>query len=311
MTVAVFGRTELRCSVFVLLLFPLAVIFDELDTLLIAASSLIAHETAHGIMAHRLGFRASSIEIRPFGCIARLERSPNTPSEAAAIAAAGPAVSLFLALSSAGLAFFSLGGGVQDAGFFALSEFSFFNLTLGAMNLLPVLPLDGGRLALSLAASAAFGKRRRAAALILCLSGVLTGIISASLGVYALIDKGSGLDAVRAASLVITGAFVALSAAAEKRELTGERLRAELKLRSRLASGRGVRVFGIAMNEKSTVRDALMAAGGSCYGMVFVVDDDMHTLAVLDEGALMNEALRGKSGARLGEVMQRGSWGNG
>jgi stage IV sporulation protein FB len=300
MTLAVFGRLEIRCSVFVLLLFPLAVVFDRLDTLLIAASSLIVHELSHSVMAHRLGFSVASIELQPFGCVARLRRSPDSPSDAAAIAAAGPLVSLLLSLAAAGAAFFS--GGSENS---ALSELAFFNLTLGLVNLLPVLPLDGGRLALA-AVSASNGKKRRRAALALSIGGMLIGVFIAAVGAFLLAAKPEGMVLFRAASLLITGAFIVLSAACERKSIATSEARARLAVESRLRSGRGLRVYPVAMHKKSTVREALMAVSGGGYGVVFAVDDDMRSIAMIDEGALINAASRGGSGDRLETLVKRG-----
>lgn len=300
MTVAVFNRVELRCSVFVLLLFPLAVVFDRLDTLLVFVCSLIVHELAHSIMAHRLGFSVCSIELQPFGCVARLRRSPSSPSESAVIAAAGPLISLLLSLCAAGL--IHLSGRSAEGG--ALSEFAFFNLTLGAGNLVPVLPLDGGRLALA-AVSAAGRGRRRAFSALFCFGGVLTGLISTAAGAYSIfvLKEREGFALTRAASLMITGGFIALSALRERRDNLAGDLRTRLAAPKRLENGASVRVLSMAMSKNCTVRDALMAVSGSSYGVVYVVDDDMRTLSMLDEGALMAAAVRGGSGERLESLL--------
>ncbi len=299
MTVALIGKTELRCSVFVLLLLPAAVIFNRLDTLLIAASSLVAHESAHIIMAHRLGYAVEAMELRPFGCIARLAGSPAPGPEAAAIAAAGPLASLLLSLCSAGLAY--LFG--DTAGLTAPGDFAFFNLTLGLVNLLPVLPLDGGRLALSAVSRASGGKSRRRASLLFSIGGAAAGLAVAAIGVFAVIEKSSGMELVRAVSLVITGAFIAVSAAREGKARTVPDIRSRLGAPARLRRGSGMRVHFAALHKKSTVRDALMAVSGTGYAVVLVVDDDMRTLGTVDEGALMNEAVRGGGGARLGDIV--------
>lgn len=298
MTLAVFGRLEIRCSVFVLLLFPLAVVFDRLDTLLIAGGSLLVHELSHSFMAHRLGFSIASIELQPFGCIARLRRSPDLPSDAAAIAAAGPLVSLLLSLAAAGAAFFS--GGAENS---ALSELAFFNLALGLVNLLPVLPLDGGRLALAAVSSAANSKKRRRSALALSIGGILIGIFIAAVGAFLLAEKPEGMALFRAASLLITGSFIVLSAACERKAVAVNEARARLAAESSLRSGRGLRVYPVAMHKKSTVREALMAVSGGGYGVVFAVDDEMRSIAMIDEGALMKAAARGGSGERLEDLV--------
>lgn len=144
MKIAVFGRTELRCSICVLLLVPAAAVLGKLPALMLALVSLAVHELSHAFMAARLGLIVSTIEVQPFGFIAELHTPPRTPSECLSVAAAGPFASLLIALCGAGLGKYI---GHTSAAF---QDFCSFNLSLGLMNLLPFLPLDGGRLALAL-----------------------------------------------------------------------------------------------------------------------------------------------------------------
>lgn len=94
MKIAVFGRTELRCSICVLLLVPAAAVLGKLPALMLALVSLAVHELSHAFMAARLGLVVSSIEVQPFGFIAELHTPPRTPSECLSVAAAGPFASL-------------------------------------------------------------------------------------------------------------------------------------------------------------------------------------------------------------------------
>ena len=72
MKIAVFGRTELRCSICVLLLVPAAAVLGKLPALMLALVSLAVHELSHAFMAARLGLVVSSIEVQPFGFNAEL-----------------------------------------------------------------------------------------------------------------------------------------------------------------------------------------------------------------------------------------------
>ena len=62
--------TEIRSSIPVLLLFPVFAVFGRLGSFFIAFISLILHESAHTIIAERLGCRVASIDIQPYGCVA-------------------------------------------------------------------------------------------------------------------------------------------------------------------------------------------------------------------------------------------------
>lgn len=102
---------------------------------------LLAHEFGHSLVALNEGVKVSSVTLWMLGGVAQLENSPKTPRTAARIAAAGPAVSVFIGLT--GLALAPLFGGL---GRVSLVWFGVINLALAAFNLLPALPMDGGRL---------------------------------------------------------------------------------------------------------------------------------------------------------------------
>lgn len=88
----------------------------------------------------RLGFRVLEIELAPFGGVARIAGLEDRPGAEALVALAGPAANLLLAMAAclACQLWPMLAGDL--AGFIAL------NLCLCGFNLLPALPLDGGRL---------------------------------------------------------------------------------------------------------------------------------------------------------------------
>ncbi|HXU81650.1 MAG TPA: M50 family metallopeptidase [Polyangia bacterium] len=100
--------------------------------------SVVLHELGHSVMARRLGVRIASIDLHFFGGAARMVDMPRSARDEIAIAAAGPAVSF--ALGALGLVL----GAVTGAGL--LTQLGWVNVVLGAFNLLPVFPSDGGRI---------------------------------------------------------------------------------------------------------------------------------------------------------------------
>jgi Zn-dependent protease len=105
---------------------------------LVAFASVVLHELGHALTARRLGVPVGDIELHFFGGAARIADLPRTPEHEIAIAAAGPAVSFALAGIGYGLA------ALTGVGFFTL--LAFVNVMLGAFNLLPAFPSDGGRI---------------------------------------------------------------------------------------------------------------------------------------------------------------------
>lgn len=117
-------------------------------TALLLFSSVILHELAHSLAAKRSGIEIKEIRLFLFGGVSRFESEPKTPGLAAWISFAGPLTSFVLAGISA-LVGFALGGTKTPAGT-AFDYLAAANAILGAFNLLPAFPMDGGRVLQSL-----------------------------------------------------------------------------------------------------------------------------------------------------------------
>ncbi len=105
---------------------------------LVAFACVLLHELGHAVVARSLGVRVSSIELGFFGGAAKMVELPRSANHEIAIAAAGPAVSLMLA----GLGF-ALGAVLGSP---LLSLVGWINAVIAGFNLLPALPMDGGRI---------------------------------------------------------------------------------------------------------------------------------------------------------------------
>lgn len=97
--------------------------------------SVALHELGHSLVARAKGAYIHEIVLYPIGGVARISNIPKRPVDEMAVALAGPAVSLALAI-----AFWLLG--VLVPPFVYLGE---LNLMLFLFNLLPAFPMDGGR----------------------------------------------------------------------------------------------------------------------------------------------------------------------
>lgn len=105
-------------------------------------ASLTAHEMGHALQARRDGMEIEGITLWLFGGVARFKGMFPSAGAEFRIAVAGPAVSLVL-----GVAFLlaSRLSGLPDAVDGVLFWLGTINLILLVFNLLPALPLDGGR----------------------------------------------------------------------------------------------------------------------------------------------------------------------
>jgi Zn-dependent protease/CBS domain-containing protein len=111
-------------------------------TALLFFASVLVHELAHSLVAKRLGIPVKEIRLFIFGGASQLTEEPKTPRSAAAVALAGPLTSIVLALVLAVAAFQA---GMTTALGLVLGYLATANAIVGAFNLLPAFPMDGGR----------------------------------------------------------------------------------------------------------------------------------------------------------------------
>lgn len=106
-------------------------------------ASILLHELGHALQARREGMRIDGITLWLFGGVARFAGMFPSAGAEFRIAAAGPAVSALLGGGFVGAALIP---GVPSAVDGVCSWLGFINLALLLFNLIPALPLDGGRM---------------------------------------------------------------------------------------------------------------------------------------------------------------------
>ncbi|HSJ06298.1 MAG TPA: site-2 protease family protein [Longimicrobiales bacterium] len=108
--------------------------------------SLLAHELSHSVVARAKGIPVDGITLFLFGGMAHTRMEAETPGDEFQIAAAGPIMSIAIAvlLGAAWMLGIRLGWPVYILA--VLQYIALLNLVLAVFNLLPGFPLDGGRL---------------------------------------------------------------------------------------------------------------------------------------------------------------------
>ncbi|MEV3926346.1 site-2 protease family protein [Actinomadura coerulea] len=105
--------------------------------------SVFVHELSHAVTARAFGLPVRSVTLHILGGETSIEREAPTPGREFLIAFAGPLVNLVLA--GLGLLVHAVVP-MPDVALLLLEALTFANLLVGLFNLLPGLPLDGGRL---------------------------------------------------------------------------------------------------------------------------------------------------------------------
>jgi Zn-dependent protease/CBS domain-containing protein len=108
-------------------------------------TSVILHELGHSVVAQRFGMEIRGITLFLFGGVAELADEPPSPRAELWVAVAGPAVSVFLAITLFG-AFTLLGPVLPAAAVSVVGYLATINLMLVLFNMVPAMPLDGGRI---------------------------------------------------------------------------------------------------------------------------------------------------------------------
>lgn len=103
--------------------------------------SVLLHEASHAIVAQRLGYGVTSITLHFLGGMTEIDGASRKPRHEFWIAVVGPLTSIAIGAVALGGSFLLPDGLVQVA----IEALAAANLVIGVLNLVPGLPLDGGR----------------------------------------------------------------------------------------------------------------------------------------------------------------------
>jgi Zn-dependent protease/CBS domain-containing protein len=247
-------------------------------------ASVLVHELAHTVAALRFKLPVRRIQLQFFGGVSEIEKEAETPGREFVLAFVGPLLSLVLA------GVFYLAMQTVEPGTVPgvlLAGLMISNLIVAAFNLLPGLPLDGGRMLRAVVwkisgrpmagtvAAAWVGRALAVAVLVglplLTQSGALGSAAEDSVGMDTVMDA---LLAAILAAIIWTGAGNSLRMA---------RLREHLpELRARSLTRRAVPV-----ESETPLSEALRRANAAGARALVVVDNEGNPLSLVREAAIV------------------------
>jgi Zn-dependent protease len=266
-------------------------------------ATVVAHEFGHALVARRLGMRVDGVDLWALGGFTRTQGEAGSPGAEFALAAAGPLVNVAIIglCVCAGLAFGSfthfLDVALLESGLHAgialvlLSWLALINLTLLVFNLLPALPLDGGRIARAIAWKLTGDglKATRACAYLGEVLGVVLGV--GGIVLFVRTSAGYGLWFVLIGFFIAQAARQALTAAR-----VGERIRA-------VTVGDVMDREPVTVPSETSLIDAKERYFGSPEVLWLVVaDDDGRYRGLLLADRLEHELSGGRPALTAGEV---------
>ena len=208
-------------------------------TALLFFASVVVHELGHAVVARRNGISIAGIDLWLFGGVARMRSDARSAGVDFRIAAAGPLATLLVVMASVGIgvalagthgfrAALSVEPEIVDATAAAavvLGYLAQINTLLLLFNLLPGLPLDGGRIARAVAWKLT-GDRARATHIAAGLGRAFSFVLI-GLGIFLAVE----VDLLAGVWLVLVGVFIgqAARAAVAQSQLTAGIERLEVK----------------------------------------------------------------------------------
>lgn len=261
-----------------LLFFLLAILYTVLgmgkQVLLIIAAVLL-HELAHTIAGAFMGIKVSEIELFPFGGQAQTEDFTGLePVKEIYVALAGPLASMILAA-----VFYFLSTNPHNP---AVTFFVWINVCLGGFNLLPVLPLDGGRV---LRACLSWRRGYRQATLAAARMGKIVAVGLGLYGTYLSITRGGG------AQYIFVGIFLFWAAHREENLLVYSFFRFLVRKKTELVSRGLMEAKQVVSKGDTQVRDVLYQVKPSYYMLVYVVDESYRVTGMCTEAQLIEGLL--------------------
>ena len=267
------GQTRLQIDLALLLMPLIAALLGEGAAAAVLMVSLAAHEAAHLAVARCAGLSVPSVRLTPFGGAIRLENPyAAPPGRVALTAAAGPAANLLLTVLSAALCQWML----LPPALCALCLQT--NALLMLFNLLPALPMDGGRILCALLSL----RMDRGRAQSLCvLLGRIVAIALAALSLWGWLACGR-LNL----SPLFAAVFLWVSAGDEREAMADGRVRAMLQNLQPLRAP--IRADLIAVDASTEPAAALRAARPGRVPL-FAVFQGSHLTRLTDAQSLLNK----------------------
>jgi Zn-dependent protease len=236
--------------------------------------AILLHEASHAIVAKRLGYGVTSITLHFLGGVTEIDSSARRPRDEFLIAVVGPLTSLLVGAAALGAWFVAPSGIIQ----MVLEGLAGANLLIGLLNLVPGLPLDGGRVL----KSAVWGIRRDAHAGTIAAGwgGRIVAVLLVAWPFVSAQVTGVPTNLFSVAIFLIMGMFMWAGSTAAM---------ANARLRRRLPSlqAKPLARRAIAVPEELPLSEAVRQAQASQAGSIVTIDASGRPVGIVNENALL------------------------
>ncbi|MHA6485145.1 M50 family metallopeptidase [Paenibacillus sp. strain BS8-2] len=254
--------------------------FAELAVLFLI---VFVHELGHVIVAKGLGWRIKEVKLLPFGGVAEVDAGAANAKEEALVAIAGPLQNVWMGLIAWGCGFIGLWS--EPWSDYVVQA----NLMIALFNLLPIHPLDGGKLAHALISVFVDYYQTLLWSARLSLAFSLIMIVGAAAPIW--IGGGDGVQL----NLLVVGLFLLLSNWTYYRNVPYLFVRF-LTHRQRAvmaALERGRKATPIIVSSEQSILSVARQLNRERYHLIYVMEPSGRDLRVLPEGQIVESCLSG------------------
>lgn len=275
-------------SIFCLPLFLAAYFYGALHTLLLAYCVAIIHELFHLFAAIMLSVRVKSIVLMPFGITLRLaDRVIGNPAKEVVIAFFGPFANVLMFFVAVIMERLYIWGGTS------LFLFKYLNICMFFVNLLPCMPLDGGRvmraiLVLNAGYINAVSFQKKVEKIII--------ILLAAVGMVLLIYTKFNM------SLVMIAAFLAFNLADEEKNKNYILMREIMNCRNKFKKRRYMKTKMLTARKDIKAIDLIKRFGYDSFYVVNVLGDNMTVADCITETEIIDALEKLGFGLCIGEI---------
>jgi len=266
------AKITIKINVLIIPLIIISLLYNFFIQYSITMGFIIAHELGHIVTASILGAGTYSLRILPIGVNAAIDDSACNKWGKIFIYLAGPCVNLLFAV----ILFFIYANHFVNI---ELKSGVYINLSLAFFNLLPILPLDGGKVVSELL-SDHIGLFKAARQM-----KVFSVIIAVLICIAIVILKKNLLNF----SLILVGIYIILCSIESKKETALMNVKNLLFRRSRIIRKGIFPVQQIAAMKNVRLSDVIKAMDHSNrYHLVSVLDEDLHVIKVMTEQEILD-----------------------
>jgi len=272
------GRIKLKLNLMWVIFAVIWGMAGLLPQVAVVCCSLAVHELAHCLAARALGIRVTEIELYPFGGVARIaEQLELEPFIERRLSLSGPSANLLLA---------ALAIVIHNRDLYNRELLQFViesNLVLALFNLLPAMPLDGGRVLRSYLAPVmgyrAATEQAARAGQVLAIVMLVAGLAGGCKGHFNW-------------SLVLVALFLYVAACRERGQAVYSFIRSLMAKESELLKKGCLRGEQLVVLEETRLLEIFRLFSPQRYHFILVVDRSLRPRGEISESTLVKAALK-------------------